>query len=145
MIFTNKPISEIESAGAGFSDSSRHRSRPEECSQTMPMPNIDKPNLRKPICYDPARKKFILFEEIVSGKEDIIPVEALSEGDLKRLVVERHRAGPDYKVQAISGPPLSRDDVILAIEREEPFGRMTLAAEKSYLQDLLVEIRQNLA
>lgn len=110
----------------------------------MPMPNIDEPNLRKPLCYDPVRKKFILFEEIVSGKESIIPVESLTEGDFKKLVIERQRKGPDYKVQAMSGSPLSRDDVIHAIIEGESFGRMTLEAEKSALQDLLAEIRQNL-
>ncbi len=108
------------------------------------MPNIDEPNLRKPLCYDPARKKFILFEEIVSGKESIIPVETLSEGDFKKLVIERHRRGPDYKIQAMSGSPLSRDDVVQAIDQEDPFGRMTLEAEKSSLRDLLAEIRRNL-
>lgn len=110
----------------------------------MAMPKIDGPNRKKPLCYDPARKKFIYFDEIVSGKERIIPVETLPEEDLKTLVVERQRAGPDYKVQAISGPPYSRDDVVRAIEQNEQFGQITLEAEKSYLQDLLREIRENL-
>ena len=40
-------------------------------------------------------------------------------------------------MQAITGPPFSRDDVIRAIEQDEPFGQITLQAEKSYLHDLL--------
>ena len=110
----------------------------------MPMPKIDPQNLKKPLCYDPERKKFILFGEIVSGEERIIPPDTLSEADLKRLVIERQRTGPDYKVQAISGSLLSRDDVIRAIEDDEFFGRITLEAEKSYLRDFLDEIQRNL-
>jgi hypothetical protein len=110
----------------------------------MPMPKIDGPNRRKPLCYDPARKKFIYFDEIVAGTEEIIPVETLADEDFKALVVERQRAGPDYRVQAISGPPHSRDDVIRAIEQNEQFGQITLEAEKSYLRDLLRQIRENL-
>jgi len=111
----------------------------------VPLPEIDEKNRSKPLCYDPARNKFILFDEIISGEEEIIPVDTLSQADLKKLVIERQRAGPDYKVQAISGPPMSRDDVVRAIEQDEPFGQMTLQAEKSYLSDLLSEIQRNLA
>jgi hypothetical protein len=110
----------------------------------MPMPKIDGPNLKKPLCYDPKRKKFIYYDEIVSGREKIIPVENLSPGDLKKLIVERHRSGPDYRVQAISGLPLSRDDVVRAMEKDESFGRDTIEAERSYLISLLAEIRKNL-
>jgi hypothetical protein len=109
----------------------------------MTLPEKDKENLRKPVCYDPAKKKFITIEEIASGKENVIPVDTLAEADFKKLVIERQRVGPDYKVQAISGPPFSRDDVIKAIEQDEPFGRMTLEAEKSYLRDFLSKIQQN--
>jgi len=110
----------------------------------MPLPQIDERHRKRPLCYDPARDKFIYFDEIVSGEEKIIPVETLSEDELKKLVVERQRTAPDYTVQAISGPPFSRDDVIRAIEQDEPFGLVTLEAEKSYLHDLLAEIEQNL-
>lgn len=44
----------------------------------------------------------------------------------------------------MSGQLLRRDDVIRAIEQDDPFGQMTLQAEKSYLRDLLHEIQQNL-
>jgi hypothetical protein len=100
-------------------------------------------NKNKPLCYDPARKKFIFYDEIVSGKENIIPLDTLSENDLKKLVIERHRTGPDYKVQAISGPPYSRDEVIQAIKQNEPFGLVTVAAEISYLKGLLISLGKN--
>jgi hypothetical protein len=110
----------------------------------MPMPKIDGPNRKKPLCYDPKREKFIYFDDIVSGREKIIPVETLTPRDLKKLILERHRSGPDYKVQAITGFPLSRDDVVRAIDKDEAFGRDTIEAEKSYLSGLLAEIKKNL-
>ena len=110
----------------------------------MAMPKIEGPERKKPLCYDPERGKFIYFDEIVSGAERIVPIETLADDDLRRLVIERQRAGPDYTVQAISGPPHTRDDVIRAIERNEPFGQLTLEAEKSYLHSLLREIEDAL-
>ena len=77
-------------------------------------------------------------------KEPIAPVDSLSEEDFKKLVIERQRAGPDYKVQAITGPPNTRGDVVRAIQRGEPFGRVTLEAEKSTPRDLLAEIQRDL-
>ena len=110
----------------------------------MPLPKIEGENLKKPLCYDPGRKKFILFEDLVSGQEKVIPLGELSQDELKKLVVERQRRGPDYTVQAMSGPPYTRDDVVKAIEHDEPFGRVTMEAEVSYLQELLDQIRANL-
>ena len=110
----------------------------------MPMPKIDAANAKKPLGYDASRKKYILFEEILTGKEVIIPIDSLSNEDFKKLVIERQLAGPDYRVQSISGTPMSRDDVVRAIRMGEPFGRMTLEAEKSYLRDLLTEIQRNM-
>jgi hypothetical protein len=100
-------------------------------------------NKNKPVCYDPVRKKFIYYDDIISGKEKIIQLDTLSEDDLKKLVIERHKAGPDYKVQAISGPPYSRNEVIKAIEQNEPFGLVTVAAEISYLKGLLINMDKN--
>ncbi len=108
------------------------------------MPKIDQANLAKPLGYDPVRGKFIYFDDIVSRREPIIPVDSLSEEDFRKLVIERQRAGPDYTVQAISGPAMRRDDVIRAIERGDKFGGATLEAERSALRDLLEEIRRNL-
>ena len=89
-------------------------------------------------------RKYITFEEIVSGKERIVPLEQLGAQDLKRLVIARQRLGPDYTVQAISGAPMSRDMVIDAIERDLPFGRVTVEADLSHLRDLLAQIQEAL-
>jgi hypothetical protein len=119
--------------------------RREKELQIMPLPKIEGASRRKPLCYDPSRKKFILFDEIVSGKEKIIPLDTLSEEDLKRLVIERQRQDSNYTVQAISGPPHGRDSVIKAIEQDDPFGQTTVKAEVSYLKELLNQIQRNLA
>lgn len=108
----------------------------------MEMPRIQGPDRKKPLCYDPQRDKFITFDEIVNGAEPIVPLEQLTAEQLKRLVIERQRVGPDYRVQAMSGPPMSRDDVVEAISRDEPFGRASMEAELSHLRDLLNQIRQ---
>jgi hypothetical protein len=110
----------------------------------MSLPKIEGQNLKKPLGYDPKRKKFIRFDELVSGTEKIIPIEQLSPADLKTLVIERQRRGPDYTVQPMSGPPQTRDDVIRAIETGEKIGRMTLEAETSHLKDLLRQIQSHL-
>jgi hypothetical protein len=110
----------------------------------MPIPKIDKENLKKPFCYDPILARFIYFDDIVSGRKKIIPLETLSAADLKKLVLERHRAGPDYRVRATSGPPMLRDDVLQAIEKDEPFGRMIVEVEAQILHDFLAMIQRNM-
>jgi hypothetical protein len=110
----------------------------------MPLPQIDPAHRDKPLTYDPSRNKFITFDEIVSGEEKIVPVDTLSDADVKKLVIERQLKGPDYTIRSISGEPLSRDAVVEAIEQDEPFGQVMVDAEKSYLQDFLKEIAQNL-
>ncbi|CBE68384.1 MAG: hypothetical protein F9K13_02635 [Candidatus Methylomirabilis oxygeniifera] len=110
----------------------------------MAMPNIQGPDRKKPLCYDPHRNKFITFDEIISRAEEIYPLERLTIEHLKRLVIERQRVGPDYKVQVMSGPLMSRDDVVEAILRDEPFGRATIEAELSHLRDLLAQINEAL-
>jgi len=108
------------------------------------MPKINPGNLKQPLCYDPERKKFILFREITSGKEKIVPIEKLSPGELKLLVLERQKKGPDYTIQTISGLPYTRDDIVQAILRDEEIGKMTVEAEVSMLKDLLQTIRKHL-
>jgi hypothetical protein len=108
------------------------------------MPVIDQANRRKPLSYDPACKKFIYYDDIISGREKIVPIESLSEEDLKKLVLERLRAGPEFKGGPMSAPHFSREDVIQAIQQNEPFGRDHLEGEKLYLQELLAEIERNL-
>jgi hypothetical protein len=110
----------------------------------MGMPKIEGPDRNKPLCYDPKRDKFITFDEILSGTEQIVPLERLSAADLTRLVVERQRAGPDYRVQVMSGSLMTRDDVVEAILRDEPFGRTTVEADLSHLRDLLTQIEEAL-
>jgi hypothetical protein len=110
----------------------------------MPLPKIDPTSQAKPLAYDPARSKFLYYDEIVSGREKIVPLETLSEADFRKLVVERLRAGPDFRMQAISGPLYTRDQVIAAIESGEPDGLKMLEAERSYLREVLREIQENL-
>lgn len=108
----------------------------------MDMPKIEGPDRKKPLCYDPMRGKFITFDEIISGLEQIVPLDRLSSEDLTNLVIERQRVGPDYRVQAMSGSLTSRDDVVKAILRDEPFGRATVEADISHLRDLLSQIEE---
>ena len=108
------------------------------------IPDIKGPDREKPLCYDPGRDKFILLDEIIKGEEQIVPLESLSESDLRKLVIERNRVGPDYKMQSISGPPFTRDDIVAEIEKETEFGKMTVQAEISYLKDLLKQIKEAL-
>jgi hypothetical protein len=111
----------------------------------MAIPNIPERLRRMPLSYDPQRKKFIHFDEIVSGKERIVPLRTLARADLKRLIIERARHDPTPVQQSISGPPLSREQVVAAIENDEPFGRAKVEAEASYLDELLEQIREGLA
>lgn len=106
----------------------------------MPSPTVRDEDRNKPLCYDPGRDLFITLDDILSGREMIIPPDSLSDDDQKRLVIRRQQTGPDYTVQAISGPPMTRDDVIEAIERDDQFGRMTVEAEIAYLKDFLARI-----
>ena len=110
----------------------------------MALPVIDRSNLRKPLCYDPQRKKFITYREITTGKEKIVPLEKLSQEEMKMLVVERQLKGPDYTMQAISGMPYTRDDVVKSILKEDEVGQMTMEAELSMLKELLHQIEKNL-
>ena len=110
----------------------------------MPLPKIERRNLRKPLCYDPQRKKFITYREITSGKEEIVPLEKLSHEEKKMLVVERQLKGPDYTMQSMSGMPYTRDDVVNSILKNDEVGKMTMEAELSMLKDLLHEIGKNL-
>ena len=106
----------------------------------MPSPTVRDEDRNKPLCYDPARDLFITLDDILQGRELIIPPDSLSRDDQKRLVIRRQETGPDYTVQSISGRPMTRDDVIKAILRDDQFGRMTVEAEISYLKDFLARI-----
>jgi len=109
------------------------------------MPKLDDEARKRPLSYNRERDKFIYFDEVVSGKENLIPLDRLSPAELKRLVIERWRVlAADTTIQSISGPPYMRDDVIRAIEKDEPFGQMTVEMERNYLREFLAEIERNL-
>jgi hypothetical protein len=110
----------------------------------MSMPNIEGPNRKKPLCYDPSRQKFIHFDDILTGKEPIILPSTLSASDRKKLVLQRQLAGPDYSTQAMSGPLTKRNDVVRSIQNDDEIGKITVEAEVSYLDELLAEIKRNL-
>jgi hypothetical protein len=109
-----------------------------------PLPIIDEANRRKPLCYDPKRDKFIYYDELVAGSEKIIPLRKLTHDQLKKLVIERNRSGPDYTVQTPGGPKYTRDDVIREINGETAFGKMSMKAEEMSLSRLLKQIEENL-
>ncbi len=103
----------------------------------MSLPEIRGEDRMKPVCYDPARRLFITIDDLLSGREKIVPLSTLSEEERRLLVIRRQELGPDYTVQAVSGTPMSRDDVISAIRRNDGFGAAAVEAELSYLKGLL--------
>lgn len=108
------------------------------------LPNIPAPDRHKPLCYDAQRNLFITYDDILSGKEQIIPLKTLTHDQLKKLIIKRNQRGPDYQISSLNGQVYTRDDVVQAIEEESDFGKMSLNAEKSMLSDLLVDIQQSL-
>lgn len=111
----------------------------------MPLPDIKGQDRQKPLCYDPKRDKFILYDELIAGKERIVSLEQLTHEQLKKLIAERNRRGPDYKIQwGFSGPTYSRDDMIREIIAETDVGKAAMEAEISHLSDLLKQIEENL-
>ena len=108
------------------------------------MPVLSRRNLEQPLCYDPGRKQFIFYRDIISGKEKIIPIESLEEGDLKMLVLERLKRGPDFTIQSLSGLPHGREEVMDAIRSGDKSGKMAVEAERLMLIDLLYSLEKNL-
>jgi hypothetical protein len=104
------------------------------------LPLITGPDRDKPLCYDPGRSVFIYYDDLISGKEKVIPLDVLSHDQLKMLIIERNKVGPDYKVATLTGQFYSRDDVVKAIAAQTDFGRMTVQAEASMLSNLLKQI-----
>jgi hypothetical protein len=105
------------------------------------MPDVRGPDRPKPITIDPKTGRFITIDDIETRGVVPVPLDALSHDQLVRLVIERNRLGPDYTVQSISGPPLSRDQVMREIEAGTEFGRMAVQAELMALSELLDKIR----
>ncbi len=108
------------------------------------LPKIDEQNRYKPLSYDPKTHHFITYDEILSGKAKIVPLKELNEEELKNLVAERHRVGPDYKMSDLNGNVLDRDQVVTEIVKGTTFGKMIVGAEISYLTDFLRQIQEAL-
>ena len=106
------------------------------------LPEIQGPDQRKPLCYAPERDKFITYEEIVSGREKIVPLDSLTHAQKCKLVIERNRQGPPYTIQVMSGQKLTRDDVIREIELQTDFGNMAVEAEIIHVGELLLKIEK---
>ncbi len=105
------------------------------------LPKIEGQNRNKPLSYDPQTRRFITYDEIVSRKVRIVPLDGLSQQELADLVVERQRAGPDYKVADLNGTVLNCDQVVQEILAGTPFGNMVVEAEVAYLRELLAQIQ----
>jgi hypothetical protein len=111
----------------------------------MPLPVMDEASRKRPLCYDPVRKKFIYYDQIVSGEEKIISLDVLTEAEFEKLVIKRLQALPkDTKYYTISGLTITRDDMIQSIQQGNPDGLATLQMERSYLAEFLEEIQNNL-
>lgn len=108
------------------------------------LPKIDEANRKKPLCYDPKRNRFIYYDELISESEKVIMLENLTKDQLKKLIVERNRAGSDYTVGTLNGEKFNRDDVVKAIIEDTDFGKMAMDAEVSHLSDLLKQIKREL-
>ena len=105
------------------------------------LPEIKGSARRKPVCYDPEADQFVTIDDLEAGNAKIVPLDRLSNEQLKRLVIERNRVGEDYKVQMDwTVPPYSRNDVIQAIEADTEEGRVAVQADIAYLGDLLKKI-----
>jgi hypothetical protein len=105
------------------------------------LPEIKGLTRKKPVCYDPETDRFVTLDDLDAGKAKIVPLDRLTDEQLKRLVIERNRVGEDYSVQNDwSAPPQSRDDVIKQIEADTESGRRAVQAEIMYLRDHLKDI-----
>ena len=108
------------------------------------LPNIPEPDRKKPLCYDPLRDRFIYLDDLAERKEKVIALDRLTQEQVKKLVIERLKVGPDFQGTSISGPPFTRDDVVKAIEDDTEFGESILTAETTALSELLQKIEEAL-
>lgn len=108
------------------------------------LPKIEGPARNKPLSYDPVRDKFILYDDILSGKEKIVPLETLSYEQQKKLVLERNRVAPEYTIGIIAGGIYPKNEVIVAIENDTELGKTAIKAEIAYLSELLKQIEEAL-
>jgi hypothetical protein len=109
------------------------------------LPEIKGLARKKPVCYEPQKDCFITIDDLDAGKAKIVPLDRLTDEQLKRLVIERNRVGEDYRVQNDwAAPPQSRDDVIKQIQADTESGRRAVQAEIMYLRDHLRDIEDAL-
>ncbi len=111
------------------------------------MPEIKGLARKKPVCYDPEKDSFITLDDLEANKAQIVPLDILTDEQLKRLVIERNRVGEDYKLQADwSEPAQTPIDIIKQIENDTQLGRDTVEADINYLRNrLLIDIENELA
>lgn len=110
----------------------------------MALPEMDESSRNRPLSFCPTCNRYIYYDDIVSGTSAIVPLETLSEADLRKLVIKRYEALPkDMKVGPMA-QLYSPDEVIRMIEQDEPFGKMTVQAETSYLRSLLDQLAHEL-
>ena len=116
----------------------------EERTMTL-LPEIKGLTRKKPVCYDPQKNRFITIDDLEANKANIVPLDLLTDEQLKRLVIERNRVGENYRVQTNwSEPSQSRNDIIKQIEDDTESGRMAVEAEIMYLRDHLKDIEDAL-
>ena len=101
-------------------------------------------NRKKPVCYDPERDRFITIDDLDADREKLIPLERLTDEQLKRLVIERNRVGEDYSVETDWKRTRSRNEIVQEIEADTETGRMAVKAEIMYLKDHLRDIETRL-
>jgi hypothetical protein len=111
----------------------------------MNLPEISESDRMKPISFDPKEQRFLFFDDAVRSREPLLSPLELSRADLKRLIIERHRRGPDYTVVTSAGETYTRNSVIRAIERDTEFGNAIIDAEAKYISALVKQIADALA
>ncbi len=105
------------------------------------LPEIEGPDRRKPLSYDPATGHYITFDDIVHRQARVVPLDSLSPEDQTHLVLERLRVGPDYTMSDTSGRMLNREQIIEEIKKGTPLGLRVVRAEISYVRELLKQIQ----
>ncbi|HCO95479.1 MAG TPA: hypothetical protein DIU00_16275 [Phycisphaerales bacterium] len=111
------------------------------------LPKIKGLARKKPVCYDPKKDRFITLDDLDANKAQIVPLDILTDEQLKRLVIERNRVGEDYKLETNwKEPAKSPNDIIKQIEDDTELGRVTVEADINYLRNrLLIDIEVELA
>jgi hypothetical protein len=116
----------------------------EEVIDRMTLPQLDETSRKRPIGYCPTCNQFVYYDQVVSGQTQIIPLDTLSEDDLKKLVIERYRVlGQETRIGPMASL-YSPEAIVRMIEEGEPFGLMTVQAETNYLRSFLDDLAHDL-